>query len=144
LALKDCLAICIFFFCEFDGISNFILPLISCRNGYFATIFRKSTFCNLISREFFWLGENTESRRADQERDRERNNQRFAELWRKIGEVRDKLFNTARANHEIERNLGAAIRNTATAKQNLDAINQSLEQSRKAEQRQSRGWSMNR
>ena len=88
--------------------------------------------------------ESTESRRADQERDRERNNQRFAELWRKIGEVRDKLFNTARANHEIERNLGSAIRNTATAKQNLDAIDQSLEQSRKAEQRQSMGWSMNR
>lgn len=86
----------------------------------------------------------TESRRADQERDRERNNQRFAELWRKIGEVKDKLFNTARANHEIERNLGAASRNAATAKHNLDAINQSLEQNRKAEQRKSRGWSMSR
>ena len=81
---------------------------------------------------------------AYQERDRERNNQRFAELWRKIGEVKDKLFNTARANHEIERNLGVASRNAATAKHNLDVINQSLEQNRKAEQRKSRGWSMSR
>ncbi len=87
---------------------------------------------------------NAESSRAEQERDRERNNQRFAEFWRKIGAVRDKLFNTSRANHEIERNLGAASRNTATTKHNIDAINQSLEQSRKAEQRQSRGWSMSR
>lgn len=86
--------------------------------------------------------EREESSRAEHERDRERNNQHFAELWRKIGESRDKLFNTSRANHEIERNLGAASRNAATAKHNLDAINQSLEQNRKAEQRKSRGWSM--
>lgn len=88
--------------------------------------------------------ERAENGRAEQERDRERNNQRFAELWRKIGEVRNRVFNTSRAKHEIERNLDAASRNTAAAKQNLDTINQSLEQSRKAEQRQSRGWSMSR
>jgi hypothetical protein len=88
--------------------------------------------------------ERAESRRAEQARDRERNNQRFAELWRKIGEARDKLFNTSRANHEIERNFNAASRSTAAAKQNLNAVSQSLEQSRKVEQRQSMGWSMSR
>ena len=45
---------------------------------------------------------------------------------------------------ENDRNRSYVAKRSNSKAHNLDAINQSLEQNRKAEQRKSRGWSMSR